>query len=67
MPAFIEPALAVLMQRPQASGARAYEIEFDGYRMQARLDAGDVPLFMHNGHDWTNQLPAAAPHPPAPA
>lgn len=57
MPAFIEPALAVLLARPPQSGTWAYEIKYDGYRMLARLDAGNVRILTRNGHDWTDRLP----------
>ncbi|WP_254608899.1 non-homologous end-joining DNA ligase [Burkholderia contaminans] len=57
MPVSIEPALAVLATRPPSAGAWAYEIKFDGYRMLARIDAGDVRMFTRNGHDWTERLP----------
>ncbi len=57
MPAFIEPALAVLLTRPPESGTWAYEIKYDGYRMLARLEAGNVRILTRNGHDWTDRLP----------
>ncbi|MDN8114911.1 non-homologous end-joining DNA ligase [Burkholderia vietnamiensis] len=57
MPAFIEPALAVLTSSPPSAGTWSYEIKYDGYRMLARIDAGDVRLFTRNGHDWTDRLP----------
>lgn len=57
MPAFIEPALATLATRPPSAGAWAYEIKFDGYRMLARIDAGDVRILTRNGHNWTARLP----------
>ena len=37
-----------------------YEIKFDGYRMLARIDAGEVRLFTRNGHDWTAKMPQQA-------
>ncbi|KVS51658.1 DNA polymerase [Burkholderia cepacia] len=57
MPAFIEPALAVLVASPPVADTFAYEIKFDGYRMLARIDRGDVRLFTRNGHDWTDRVP----------
>ncbi|WP_232517854.1 non-homologous end-joining DNA ligase [Burkholderia ambifaria] len=57
MPAFIEPALAVLATNPPADPGWAYEIKFDGYRMLARIEAGDARLLTRNGHDWTERLP----------
>ncbi|WP_253194437.1 ATP-dependent DNA ligase [Burkholderia cenocepacia] len=57
MPEFIEPSLGVLAAEPPTSGEWGYEIKFDGYRMLARIDAGDVRIFTRNGHDWTARLP----------
>ncbi|WP_244140611.1 non-homologous end-joining DNA ligase [Burkholderia sp. BCC1047] len=57
MPTFIEPALAVLASGPPLVGTWAYEIKYDGYRMLARIDAGDVRIFTRNGHDWTTRFP----------
>ena len=40
-----------------------HEIKFDGYRLQARIDAGKVKLLTRSGLDWTakfgNELAAA--------
>ena len=41
-------------------GQWSYEIKFDGYRIMARIDHGDVKLFTRNGHDWTHKLPRQA-------
>ena len=32
------------------------EIKFDGYRILARIDKGDVRLFTRNGNDWTTKF-----------
>ncbi len=34
--------------------------KFDGYRMHARLDIGDVRLLTRTGFDWTGKYPAIA-------
>jgi bifunctional non-homologous end joining protein LigD len=31
-------------------------VKFDGYRIVARIDGGDVKLFTRNGNDWTRRL-----------
>jgi bifunctional non-homologous end joining protein LigD len=36
------------------------EIKFDGYRLLARVDHGEVRLLTRNGHDWADRLPAVA-------
>jgi len=37
-----------------------HEIKFDGYRMHARIDRGDVRLLTRTGLDWTHKYPAIA-------
>lgn len=59
LPAQLKPQLATLVDRPPA-GDWHYEVKFDGYRLLARLDHGQVQLFTRNGHDWTARLPAQA-------
>jgi bifunctional non-homologous end joining protein LigD len=55
MPGFVEPALASLAAPP--SGERwLHEIKFDGYRLQARIDAGEVTLWTRSGLDWTDKF-----------
>ncbi len=41
-------------------GEWLYEIKFDGYRVMARIEHGDVRLLTRNGHDWTHKLPRQA-------
>jgi bifunctional non-homologous end joining protein LigD len=57
MPALIEPQLATLVERHPVEGDWSYEIKFDGYRMLARIERGDVKLVTRNGHDWTDRMP----------
>ncbi|AFJ58044.1 DNA ligase D [Pseudomonas fluorescens A506] len=59
MPDLIKPQLATLVETAPAGDWR-YEIKFDGYRMMARIDNGEVKLFTRNGHDWTSKLPRQA-------
>ncbi|MGC8099350.1 DNA ligase D [Metapseudomonas otitidis] len=59
LPTQLKPQLATLVDRPPA-GDWHYEVKFDGYRLLARLDHGQVQLFTRNGHDWTAHLPAQA-------
>ncbi|WP_085698685.1 DNA ligase D [Pseudomonas sp. B26(2017)] len=59
IPAQLKPQLATLVESaPQ--GDWQYEIKFDGYRIMARIDHGEVQLFTRNGHDWTHKLPKQA-------
>ncbi|MCY0386257.1 DNA ligase D [Robbsia sp. Bb-Pol-6] len=56
LPAQLQPALATLVDTVPAGDWR-YEIKFDGYRILARIDAGDIRLYTRNGHDWTARMP----------
>lgn len=59
LPSSIKPQLATLVETAPTGDWR-YEIKFDGYRMMARIDQGQVKLFTRNGHDWTSKLPRQA-------
>ncbi len=51
------PQVATPVNEPPRAGEREWEIEFDGYRMLARLDGDQVRLFARNGRDRTAKLP----------
>ncbi|MBV4552058.1 DNA ligase D [Pseudomonas sp. SWRI102] len=59
IPETLKPELATLVESAP-SGDWLYEIKFDGYRVMARIDNGDVRLITRNGHDWTHKLPKQA-------
>ncbi|MGY3175363.1 bifunctional non-homologous end joining protein LigD [Pseudomonas sp. TE12234] len=59
LPELIKPELATLVERAP-DGQWRYEVKFDGYRIMARIDHGEVRLFTRNGHDWTRKLPGQA-------
>jgi bifunctional non-homologous end joining protein LigD len=59
LPDQLKPELATLVERAP-EGEWSYEIKFDGYRIMARIDHGEVKLFTRNGHDWTHKLPGQA-------
>jgi bifunctional non-homologous end joining protein LigD len=59
LPELIKPELATLVDRAP-DGQWRYEVKFDGYRIMARIDHGEVRLFTRNGHDWTHKLPGQA-------
>jgi bifunctional non-homologous end joining protein LigD len=56
MPGFVEPALASLTASPPSGERWLHEIKFDGYRLQARIDAGEVTLLTRSGLDWTHKF-----------
>ncbi|RDW12830.1 DNA ligase D [Paracoccus thiocyanatus] len=63
MPDFVEPMLATLVSAAPQGERWLHEIKFDGYRLQARIEAGRVKLLTRSGLDWTSrfgkQVPAA--------
>lgn len=56
MPDFIEPMLATLVSSAPAGERWLHEIKFDGYRLQARIEAGRVKLLTRSGLDWTQKF-----------
>jgi bifunctional non-homologous end joining protein LigD len=59
LPDLLKPELATLVEKIP-DGPWRYEIKFDGYRIMARIDHGEVKLITRNGHDWTHKLPGQA-------
>jgi bifunctional non-homologous end joining protein LigD len=53
LPTFVEPALAKLVESAPRGSEWLHEIKLDGYRMQVRIDGGEVQLLTRNGLDWT--------------
>jgi bifunctional non-homologous end joining protein LigD len=62
MPAFIDPQLCKLVDRPPAAPGWAHEVKFDGYRVQLRVNGKDVRIRTRSGLDWTEQFAAIAKH-----
>jgi bifunctional non-homologous end joining protein LigD len=58
--AFIEPSLALLTDKPPKGSQWVYEIKFDGYRIQSRIDKGEVRLLTRKALDWTKRFPTIA-------
>ena len=56
MPAFLAPMLATLASTAPIGERWLHEIKFDGYRLQARIEAGRVKLFTRSGLDWTTKF-----------
>ncbi|NTS32394.1 DNA ligase D [Phyllobacterium sp. BT25] len=56
LPVFVEPALASLSTKPPSGERWVHEIKFDGYRLQARIEAGRVKLLTRTGLDWTKKF-----------
>ncbi|SAI59710.1 ATP-dependent DNA-ligase [Bordetella ansorpii] len=61
LPRTLSPQLATLVEHAPASPQDwLYELKFDGYRILARIEAGEARLYTRNGHDWTARLPQIA-------
>jgi bifunctional non-homologous end joining protein LigD len=60
MPDFIEPQLALLVERPPADTGWAHEIKLDGYRLQLRVQDGHAVLKTRKGLDWTAKFGSIA-------
>ncbi len=61
LPDFVPPSLATLRATPPGGAAWLHEVKFDGYRIEARLDRGEVTLLTRNRQDWTHRFkPIAA-------
>src|SRR5262245_23511876 len=60
LPDFVLPSLATLRAEAPSGPGWIHEVKFDGYRIQARLDHGDVRLLTRKGLDWTEKFPNVA-------
>jgi len=60
LPDFIPPMLPTLTAAPPSGASWIHEIKFDGYRIEAVLDAGKVILRTRKGLDWTDRFPSVA-------
>ena len=60
LPDWIRPQLTQLVKKAPDGDQWLHEIKFDGYRMHARLDRGDVRLLTRNGLNWTHKYPQIA-------
>lgn len=58
MPLQIEPQLATLVSTTPEGDDFIHEVKFDGYRVLAYLDAGQVKLMTRGGEDWTARMPS---------
>jgi len=57
LPATLEPQLATLVNAPPPDPEHwQYELKFDGYRILARVEGGQVRLYTRTGKDWTRKL-----------
>jgi ATP-dependent DNA ligase len=57
-PKWIKPQLTRLVDVAPAGKDWLHEIKYDGYRMHARLDGGQVKLLTRTGLDWSAKYPS---------
>ncbi len=60
MPDFVAPQLCETLSRPPSANGWIHEIKFDGYRIQMRVEDGEVTLKTRKGLDWTAKWSAIA-------
>ena len=58
LPAILQPQLATLVDRAPTEAGWLHEIKYDGYRILARIEDGQVRLFTRNKNEWTKQFPS---------
>ncbi|HKU99296.1 MAG TPA: DNA ligase D, partial [Vineibacter sp.] len=58
LPAFVEPQLCQLVERPPAGPGWGHEIKLDGYRVQIRVEDGDAVVKTRKGLDWSAKFPS---------
>jgi ATP dependent DNA ligase domain len=59
-PRWVEPQLCKLLEKAPTGDQWVHEVKFDGYRMAARIDRGEIQLLTRSGLDWTEKYPAIA-------
>ncbi len=60
LPEFVEPQLATLVSEAPTGGDWIHEMKLDGYRILARIEAGEARLYSRNGKEWTSRFPDIA-------
>jgi bifunctional non-homologous end joining protein LigD len=60
LPGFVPPSLATLSTTAPSEPGWVHEVKFDGYRIQARLEHGQVALLTRKGLDWVAKFPNVA-------
>jgi bifunctional non-homologous end joining protein LigD len=60
MPDFVSPELCTPVERPPSGEGWGHEIKFDGYRVQLRVENGNLVLMTRKGLDWSDKFKAIA-------
>jgi len=56
-PKWIKPQLTHVADQAPLGNDWLHEIKYDGYRMHARLDRGNIRLLTRTGLDWSRRYP----------
>ncbi|UWM74988.1 non-homologous end-joining DNA ligase [Rhizobium sp. WSM4643] len=57
MPPRVEPALALLKQKPPPGDDWGWEIKWDGYRLAVHVEPTGVRILTRGGYDWADRFP----------
>jgi bifunctional non-homologous end joining protein LigD len=60
LPTFLEPSLASPCEKPPSGPKWIHEIKYDGYRIQARIEAHGIRLLTRKRLDWTGRFSGIA-------
>ncbi|SHN79510.1 DNA ligase D [Bradyrhizobium erythrophlei] len=60
IPDFVAFELCTAVEQPPSGTGWGHEIKFDGYRVQLRVEDGEVTLKTRKGLDWTDKFKAIA-------
>lgn len=60
MPRRVEPALALLKQKPPPGDQWQWEIKWDGYRLAVHVESSGVRIITRGGYDWADRFPGIA-------
>ena len=60
LPAFVQPQLAELHDTAPDNPAYVHEAKFDGYRLQARVDHGEIQLLTRKALNWADKFKPVA-------
>lgn len=58
MPRRVEPALALLRQKPPSGEQWQWEIKWDGYRLAVHVESSGVRIITRGGYDWADRFPS---------
>jgi bifunctional non-homologous end joining protein LigD len=59
-PAWIEPCLPTIVQRPPSGPNWRHEVKWDGYRLCVVIEADKLTVRTRRGHDWTHRFRSIA-------